>query len=276
MERLRLPPFYGGASKEKLTQQDFGIRRMPLSRGEEAEKTRKQNMKKRFTLIELLVVIAIIAILAAMLLPALQQARERGKAITCTNNIKQFGVALNEYCDRCNDYLPHYSQNLGGAYWKANATGPLVPTLGAGGSCVGGLQLNSAYRELYRHKLACPNVVTRECTYTPNGFTPSYSLNGNVLDCRKGHTVRKRFVRPSRTLVWGESRVATIQKGFGTKGHSADLAVIMYRHTGNTNVCFMDGHVQTFKSDQIPANRNHIFWLPYQGMNPNAGTLVYK
>ena len=77
-----------------------------------------------FTLIELLIVISIIAILAAMLLPALNKAREKSKAIVCKSNLKQTGVILQFYAQDNNDYSPAaqgYESSLwsNGHHWQA-------------------------------------------------------------------------------------------------------------------------------------------------------------
>lgn len=114
-------------------------------------------MKRYFTLIELLVVISIIAILVAILLPTLNVARNRGKVITCTNNLKQLGVAFNSYSVNYEDYITplQISKDNRKSLWDI----VLLP-----------------YVENNYEVFSCPSDILQH-PYEKNKFVRSYAMN---------------------------------------------------------------------------------------------------
>jgi prepilin-type N-terminal cleavage/methylation domain-containing protein/prepilin-type processing-associated H-X9-DG protein len=208
----------------------------------------RRQARSGFTLIELLVVIAIIGILAAMLLPALNKAREKGKRIVCASNLRQIGYAMRMYGDDYDGSFPTcYSASAGFAKSNCDACNGLSPTRGS-------MQFYQLLVKL--GYVASPNIFVcpsdRSCTYG--------GRNWKVVPAAVGATMQpwnKSYFYVSRLnnkqgyrtymLMADDSHymAAKCGKGAGPAGKvTPDVDSLDNHGAEGRNAVFTDGHVE--------------------------------
>lgn len=169
---------------------------------------RKQ--EKEFTLIELLVVIAIIAILAAMLLPALNRAREKAHAAKCISNLKQMGQAVSMYATDYDDFVPTVTLN-------PDVSGQTNYSVWYGRDCIGGYMNyqggmvgGQAIRPWQGGVFDCPTNYRNSGPYPASGSgTVNYGFNNMALGLGSNQYYTVPYLKAGRiapdTFVIGDT-----------------------------------------------------------------------
>ena len=217
-------------------------------------------MKRCFTLIELLVVIAIIAILAAMLLPALSKAREKARATHCVNNFNGFGKAIALYIDDNEGTMAPGAMGERRILSRAENKRILAPYLNEGpGTTADGLSIGKN-----KSVMTCPSDPRTAPETT-------IAVNGRVT---AGSSVLIHFLNQSN---WENPSILCMALD-GVKSSSASSDQyddydhhFYYRHNNLNTTLFADGHVQLLRKIMLSSSGNRYtppnawrsyFWNP--------------
>jgi len=226
----------------------------------------KTQTKRGFTLIELLVVIAIIAILAAMLLPALARAKASAQRTACLNKQRQWGLAMIMYTQDNEEFIPRESETTDGSSllnWAQIVAGD------------GGSVWYNALPRSIRLKGAADYLADKPAFYSrdslfhcPNApFTPTTALDSFVyfstamnskLITGSATSIKISSIKlPSNTVIFLENRLAgdplvDANQAKSDLGQPSSYANrFAARHSKSGNLVFADGHAATFKGTQV-------------------------